>query len=139
MTKESSSRKIQSYIAKAAQANTKALLLQTKFFEDLVTLNGSAFNELADRGVNNLQQLSEAKSFIEALENSLSTGVAVRDKVQSLFRDSTRALEDLQDELRDVYICDSSMFEHAREFTEESLASARKVTDAILTPGEIPD
>jgi len=126
--------KIEQYIAKAAQANTKAFLLQTRFLEDLVTLNGSAFNELADDSVNSLQKMTEARSFMEAFENSLNQGAAFREKMQTLFKDSKRAFEDLQYELKEVYIGDGEMLEQAREFTEDSIASVKEATETMFSP-----
>ncbi len=129
--------KFQEYFEKVTEANTKALEAQTKYYEGLVKRSGSVIAELADARVSSLQDLSGAKTFTDALETNSSFEEALRTKLTALYEENTKALEDLQAELKELYSLDNDLLAQVQRVSEEVVASAKKAAeDAVAAAQE---
>jgi len=126
MTMDFDPKKFQEYFEQAAKSNLKAWEAQTKYFEELVRRNTTVFSDLADARVNSLQEISGAKNFTEAFETNVSFEEVLRNKLQELFEENTRAWEALQAELKSLHSSDNELIGQIQKVSEEFVESAKK-------------
>jgi hypothetical protein len=88
----------------AIKSNTAAWNAQSKYFDKLVKRNIASFASLSDARVASLKEINESLTFNQAFEANIAYEDMVREELKKMNDDNQKAWEELQSELKGIYL-----------------------------------
>jgi hypothetical protein len=94
---------IKEILATAAEANSKAIELQTNFYSSFTRRQGEALAALADLRVNSLKEMASCDGFESAIEQNSEFNTQAGQLIEELYSENVGLLKDLSTELKGIY------------------------------------
>ena len=98
--------RIKDMLESVIKSNTAAWTAQSQYFDELVKRNMSSFSTLSDARVASLKEIGDSLTFNQAFEANVAYENAMREELQKLSTDNEKAWDDLQTELKSIYLTD---------------------------------
>lgn len=96
--------KIKDLLETAIKNNTAAWSAQSKYFDALMKRNVASFASLSEARVASLKEIGESQTFNQAFEANIAYEDRVRDELKKLYDETQESWEQLQDELKSIYV-----------------------------------
>jgi len=95
--------KVNDLLESAIKNSAEAWDAQSKYFDDLVKRNVASFTALSAARIDSLTAIGESENFNQAFEANIAYEQSVRDALNKMHEENTRAWDDLQVELSAIY------------------------------------
>jgi hypothetical protein len=91
------------FIAKAIEANSKAVEMQMNFYQDFTRRQGKTIASLSDERMNSLKEITECGSFEKMIEKNKAFEQQAKESLEALHQTNVSAFEDFSESLKSVY------------------------------------
>lgn len=95
--------KVKNLLEMAINNSSAAWAAQSKYFDDLVKRNVTAFSTLSEARIESLKEIGESETFNQAFEANIAYEDSVREELKKMYEENMQAWEALQSELKTIY------------------------------------